>query len=208
MSAIERYLELGKRRLYKKGEAIIPLGSAINHFIYLKKGRAGRLITTSSGVQKYIKLVDDHCLIGEVTFFKQMTSEYCFEAIIPCECYFFDRKTVETIFLKDEAIVHALINWFCNRMFSLNNQIMDSMRGDAYHRICKFIEDYMRTFGYTDELGNWHYEGKLSHYDIAKYIGVNRVSVTRAIGRLEEKGVLHKDRSKLIIYDMSYLENL
>lgn len=175
---------------------------------YLRSGRAGRLITTPTGAEKYVKIVGDHSIVGEVMFFRHSISDDCFEAIEDCECYWFDRATVDQVFLKDEAFVQTLIQWFCNRMLSLNTQIQDSMREDTYYRVCKFIEEYVKAFGKVDEEGIYSYEGKLSHYDIAKYLGVNRVSVTRAISKLQKTGIIKKDRRELVVLDMDYLEEL
>lgn len=80
------------------------------------------------------------------------------------------------------------------------------MREDTYHRVCKFIEEYVKAFGSVDENGVYSYEGKLSHYDIAKYLGVNRVSVTRAISKLQQAEILKKDRRRLVVMDMERLE--
>lgn len=206
MSVIERFLQLGDHKVYKKGEALIPINTVVDRLGYLKKGRAGRLVLTDNGSEKIIKIIGDKNIIGEVMFFKQTTSDHAFIALEPCECYWFDRETVEQVFLKDDAIVHALIQWFCNRMMSLNLQIMDGMREDTYHRVCKFIEEYVKAFGSVDENGVYSYEGKLSHYDIAKYLGVNRVSVTRAISKLQQAEILKKDRRRLVVMDMERLE--
>lgn len=206
MSAIERYLSMGEHKVYEKGASLIPINSVVERLGYLKKGRAGRLVLTDQGAEKIIKIIGDKNIIGEVMFFKQTTSSHAFIALEPCECYWFDRETVENVFLKDEAIVHALIQWFCNRMMSLNLQIMDGMREDSYHRVCKFIEEYVKAFGLINEKGVYIYKGKLSHYDIAKYLGINRVSVTRAISKLQQAEILKKDRRQLIVMDMERLE--
>lgn len=208
MSTVERFLDMGERRLYKKGEALIPLNSVVDRLGYLKTGQAGRLITTASGAEKYIKIVCSRGIIGEVMFFQHSISDQCFVAIENCECYWFDHVTVDQVFLKDESFVQALIQWFCNRMSSLNAQVMDAMREDTYHRVCKFIEEYVKAFGHLDAQGNYCYDGKLSHYDIAKYLGINRVSVTRAISKLQDASIITKDRSKLVVLDMNYLETL
>lgn len=206
MSVIEHFLQLGDYKAYKKGESLIPINTAVDRLGYLKKGRAGRLVLTDNGSEKIIKIIGDKNIIGEVMFFKQTISDHAFVALEPCECYWFDRATVENVFLKDDAIVHALIQWFCNRMMSLNLQIMDGMREDTYHRVCKFIEEYVKAFGSIDEKGIYSYEGKLSHYDIAKYLGINRVSVTRAISKLQQAEILKKDRRQLVVMDMERLE--
>ena len=83
MSAIEKYLDYANYKYYKKGDIIIPVGVSIDYLIYLKKGQAGRLVTTAGGAQKYIKIVTDNGIIGEVIFFQHIISDYTFEAITP-----------------------------------------------------------------------------------------------------------------------------
>ena len=91
---------------------------------------------------------------------------------------------------------------------SLNRQVVDGLVKDPYYRICKFLCDYVQKFGKMEENGCYVYEGKLSHYDIAKYLGINRVSVTNVMKSLQEKGIIQKERSRLVILDMEYLEQI
>ena len=209
MSSIEKYLHLGHKKLYKKGEQIFPIGKKITHLYYLKSGKVGRLVTAANGAEKYIKVVCDESIIGEVIFFKQTdNSGGQFVAIENCECYLFDEETVYKTLLKDEQIIRDLIQWFCNRMSALNYQVTDSLVKDPYYRICKFIYDYVLEFGTRNTAGQYEFNGKLSHYDIAKYLGMNRVSVTNVMKELQEEGIILKERNRLVVLNMAYLEHL
>lgn len=208
MSTMERFLSLGERKLCKRGESLLTIGKPVKQLCYLKQGRAGRLITASNGTEKFIKVVCDQGLVGEVLFFRGGTNYAPFIAIEDCECYLFDENTVNQILLKDEQFVHALIQWFCRRMLSLNNQVTDSLIKTPYYRICKFLLEYAQAFGEIDYAGRYSYQGKLSHYDIARYTGINRVSVTNVMKQLQEEQIIQKDRKQLVILDADYLEQL
>lgn len=208
MSSLEKYLHLGKRKDFKKGSQILPMGEAVQYLYYLKAGRAGRLITAVNGTEKYVKVVCDKSILGEVVFFKQMANSGRFVAIEDCECYLFDEETVYQILLKDEQVIRELIQWFCNRMKSLNAQVTESLVKDPHYRICKFLYGYAEKFGRLDEMGRYVYGGKLSHYDIAKFLGINRVSVTNVMKELQEAGIIQKDRTKLVILNAAYMEQL
>ncbi len=208
LSSIEDFLALGTHKHFKKGEHILPIGETIDHLYYLKQGKAGRLITAANGAEKYIKVVCDQGIIGEVLFFQNRVNYNSFIAIEDCNCYLFDKQTVEQVLLKDTQFVQQLIQWFCQRMTALNGQVTDSLIKSPYYRICKFLLEYVQEFGTLDENGRPIYEGKLSHYDIAKYLGINRVSVTNVLKQLQEEGIIHKDRQLLILLDADYLQNL
>lgn len=209
MSSIEKYLHLSQKKVYKKGERIFKVGEKISHLYYLKSGKAGRLISTINGNEKYVKVVCDESILGEVIVFKQIeVTAGEFVAIEDCECYLFDINTVYKVLLKDEQIIRDLIQWFCNRMSALNYQVTDSLVKDPHYRICKFLLDYVKEFGVRKPNGQYEYNGKLSHYDISKYLGMNRVSVTNVIKELQEEGIIIKERNKLVVLDMEYLERL
>lgn len=90
----------------------------------------------------------------------------------------------------------------------MNAQVTESLVKDPSYRICRFLCGYVERFGKVDEAGHHVYEGKLSHYDIAKYLGINRVSVTNVIKELQENGIIQKERNKLTILDMEYMNQL
>lgn len=206
MSILEKYLDLSERRTYKKGQQICSIGERLYHLIYLKSGKAGRLVTAENGNEKYIKVVCEESILGEVYFFQQGSCNASFIAIEPCECYFFDRDTVNNVLLKDEQVVQKLIQWFCSRMTALSAQITDNMVKDPQYHVYKFLLDYAKKFGGRDNQGHWVYDGKLSHYDISKYLGINRVSVSNVIKELQDMEIIYKDRTRLIILDEFFLE--
>lgn len=208
MSTIERFLHLGEKRYYKHGERILQIGEPVTQFYYLRQGRAGRLITVANGLEKYIKVVCEQGIIGEVMFFGGGVNNHAFVAIEDCECYLFDKKVVNEVLLKDEQFVQDLIQWFCRRMSSLNKQVTESLIKAPYYRVCKFLLEFVQTFGKINEKGHYMYEGKLSHYDIARYIGIQRVSVTNVMKQLQAEQIIEKDRKSLVILDAEYLEQL
>lgn len=210
MSSLEKYLHLGHKKLFKENERIFPVGEWVTQLCYVQSGRAGRLVSAVNGTEKMIRVVCDQSILGEVLFFtKQPPSNGGeFIALEPCVCYFFDEETVWQVLLKDERVLRDLIQWFCHRMSALNRQVTDSLVKDPHYRVCKFLYDYVRQFGAKRADGTYVYKGKLSHYDISKYLGINRVSVTNVIKQLQDEGVIQKERNRLTVLDMAYLEQL
>lgn len=67
------------------------------------------------------------------------------------------------------------------------------------YRVCKFIYKYVLEYGHRLENNRYVFYGKLSHYDISKYIGINRVSVSTVMRNLEVEGLINKTNDKLEI---------
>lgn len=208
MSTVERFLALGERKTYKRGTSLLPIGKPVTQLYYLRQGRAGRLITAANGTEKFIKVICAGGIVGEVLFFRGGNNYDPFIAIENCECILFDEKIVNQIFLKDEQFVHDLIQWFSGRMLSLNNQVTDSLVKTPYYHVCKFLLEFVQAFGEINNAGQLIYQGKLSHYDIAKYTGVHRVSVTNIMKQLQEEHIIQKDRKLLVLLDVTYLKEL
>ena len=208
MACLDQYLSLAMKVDFAKGEDIFQKYSPQHYLFYVYQGEVGRTMLTASGNEKIVKVVGERSIIGEVVFFQSLNNvNYC-QARKKCEIYLFPRSVVYEVLLKDEKVVQGLINWFCSRMSSLSAQITDSMVRDTHYRVCSFLYNYACDFGKIDAQGHYVYKGKLSHYDIAKYLGINRVSVTKVLKGLQEQGIIIKERDRLAILDMAYFEQM
>ena len=213
LSAIERYLDYGTRLDVKKGESVITLGDPVCYLYYLKSGEVGRYVVAANGSERIMKIISAKGLLGTVPFFSgsadlPRTNNSEFYARSDCVIYRFTHQCVYDVLLRDETVLHQLIQHFCNRINALNAQLIDTMVRDPAYRICAFLYNFLSNFGTTDEAGRFVYTGKLSHYDIAKYLGLNRVSVTNVLKDLQDRGIIYKDRQKLILLDMAYFHRL
>ena len=213
LSAIEKYLDCGTLLQFKKGDCVIGLHAPVNYLYYLQKGEVGRYVVAANGSERIIKIIAPKGLLGTVLFFNgtedNPSINYSeFRARMDCDIYRFSRETVFQTLLKDAAILPQLMKHFCNRINALNFQLMDSMVKDPRYRLSAFLYNFVLSFGTMDENGRYQYTGKLSHYDIAKYLGLNRVSVTNALNDLQARGIIYKDRHTLILLDMAYFQNL
>ena len=213
LSSIEPYLAYGSRMDFKSGDIVIPMNICVEHLYYLKRGRIGRLVVTANGAERMIKVITNHGLLGTIPFFTDNDDNGSvnyseFRALEDCEVYRFSRESVYDVLLKDETVLRQLIVYFCNRIDSLNLQLIDTMIKNPSYRVSSFLYNYLCLFGTINEQGQYVYTGKLSHYDIAKYLGLNRVSVTHVLKDLQDKGLIYKDRQKLVLLDKDFFERL
>ena len=102
----------------------------------------------------------------------------------------------------------VIINWLSTLSLNANHQVADDLVKDPRYRVCKFIYKYVLEYGHRQENNHYVFYGKLSHYDISKYIGINRVSVSTVMRNLEVEGLINKTNDKLEILDMDYFEDM
>ena len=102
----------------------------------------------------------------------------------------------------------VLIEWLCTLSLNAHHQVADDLVKDPRYRVCKFIYKYVLEYGHRLNNNHYIFYGKLSHYDISKYIGINRVSVSTVMRNLEVEGLIRKTNDELEILDMDYFEDM
>lgn len=197
--SLESYKNRAIYKYYKKNDDLLAPAEIPQHLLYLEKGQVARLAYNQNGAEKVMRIVGAGGLIGETLFFRKEPNASRFIALQDCHCYLFDEKTIYALMQQDERFLREIVLWLSNRMSSLSEQVIDTLTKSPEKRIFSFLLEYAKHFGTKDTLGNYSYQGKLSHYAIANYLGLNRVSVTKAIKTLQDENFLKKDTLQFII---------
>ena len=199
MNCFEKYQSYMRKIRCKRGEFFSPNQNEIG---YILKGKIGIRFTNRNGVEKILRVLGKGNIIGASCFFlhKQVGPETVI-AIDDCEVGIFDADTVNHILLRDEKVVLNLLHWFALHVELLQMQIQEGMDREPKYKVCNFIYNYIKMFGERDERNCLVFKGSLTQSDIAKFLGINRVVVSREIKKLIESGCLEKNNTKWIILD-------
>jgi CRP-like cAMP-binding protein len=210
LSMLDQYLDHADKVQIKKGGVILPSCSPVDALYYLQKGVAYHSIVTPTGKERIMRVLYGPSLCAETLFFLNHESDSSEQILARANCtlYRFPRPFVEEVLMHDQPFCRILIDWLCTLSAGAAGQVADDLVKDPRYRVCKFIYNYVREYGRELPDGHVVYKGKLSHYDISKYIGVNRVSVSTVMRNLELEGVVHKTNDSLEIVDMDYFEDM
>ena len=205
------FLDKAEKMQVKKGGNIIASCQPVDHLYYLTKGIAHHSILTPQGKERIIHVLIAPSLCAESPFFLGESSDSSEQIVAKTDCtlYRFDRALVDELLTTTlPELNRVIINWLSTLSLNANHQVADDLVKDPRYRVCKFIYKYVLEYGHRLENNRYVFYGKLSHYDISKYIGINRVSVSTVMRNLEVEGLINKTNDKLEILDMDYFEDM
>ncbi|MEE0434170.1 MAG: Crp/Fnr family transcriptional regulator [Peptococcaceae bacterium] len=204
------YLDRAEKIQCKKGSCIIASCQSVDHLYFLVKGIAHHSILTPQGKERIIHVLIAPSLCAESLFFLNINSDSSEQIVAKTDCtlYRFNRALIDELLLTLPELNRVIINWLCTLSLNAHHQVADDLVKDPRYRVCKFIYKYVLEYGHKLENNHYVYYGKLSHYDISKYIGINRVSVSTVMRNLEVEGLINKTNERLEILDMDYFEDM
>lgn len=204
------YLDKAQKIQVKKGAPIISSCQDVDGLYFLTKGIAHHSILTPNGKERIIHVLIAPSLCAEALFFLGVESDSSEQIVAKTDCtlYRFDRDIIDDLLVTLPDFSRIIINWLCTLSLNAHHQVADDLVKDPRYRVCKFIYKYVLEYGQKVADNHYAFYGKLSHYDISKYIGIDRVSVSTVMRNLEVEGLIHKTNDELKILDMDYFEDM
>jgi CRP-like cAMP-binding protein len=201
---------LGSREVYPKGALILDMDVPAKGVYFIQEGQVDTVLYTLNGPEKVLYGIGRGSLFGEACCFSSAkTGEATVWARSACTLYFFRKDIVEGVITREhpELILEmAGLMGHLIRMYGV--WLQDSLSLDAFQRCCRILVYYVRwkTGSGTRSANEVLIHADLTQNDLAKLLGVHRVSVTKAVSRLKEQGIIrHFTKSVLDIADYQAL---
>ena len=206
----EQVTHLATRQVFPKGALILDMEAPARGVYYIKEGQVDTVLYTLHGPEKVLYCVGQGCVFGEASCFSTgTTGEASVWARSACTLYFFKKEAVEGVIAREYP--HLLLELtgllgHIVRMYGI--WLRDSLSQDYFVRVCRILVYFVR-WKHRDqpEPGNQVLiRSDVTQNDIAKLLGIHRVTVTKAVKRLKELGVIRRfTKSELDIADFSEL---
>jgi len=206
----ENVTHLGVRHTFPKGSQIIGLAEPVNGVYFVKEGVVETLLYTSRGPEKVLYYVGSGCIFGEVScFVAGENNEASVRARTDCIVHFFGRDLIEGVIAsRHPHLLIELIRASAHKIRMYGVLLQDSMNSDNFMRVCKMLV-YLVRFKGMETAGTRKQviiQPDLTQIDIARLLGIHRVTVTKSISRLKEMGILHRfSKRSLEIADLPAL---
>jgi len=151
-------------------------------FYYLKSGRVKSFIQSEDGAERVLNLYGAGSLFGEASFFDGLPRVSSAVALTPCEIVPIDRELVEAEIAQNPALALAMLKYLAQTVRLLSAQVDDMAFRPISQRVAKYLLSLSPAGGVVN----------VSQEEIAAAVSASRVSVSRALGRLEENGCLER----------------
>lgn len=205
LQSLKKYLDQAELLNVKKGELFFP---GKNFFGFIILGKFQRTLVNSNGTEKIIRILNEGNLIGEISYFISRIPLDGILALTDGEIRIFKRDFIENTLLKDDMVVHEIIQWLCIHVASMSVQIEESLNHDLRTKIGRFLYNFIKDFGDENADGTLEYMEVLSQNDIARYLGLNRVCVNRVCTALIKERKIERKSKGWKIIDKDFFEDL
>jgi CRP-like cAMP-binding protein len=197
---------LASRQVYPKGALILDMEAPADGIYLVMEGQVDTALYTLNGPEKVLYGVGKGCVFGEASCFSTgVTGEASVWARTACVVYFFSKETVEGPIAREHPRLLIELTGMLGhivRMYGI--WLQDSLSQDYFVRVCRILIYFVRW-----KKGNLIQDGNqvliqsdVTQNDIAKLLGIHRVTVTKAVKRLKELGIIRRfTKSELDIAD-------
>ncbi len=205
LAPFDKHVPNGRIVNLKKGETYRP---SKNHLGYILSGALRISFTNRSGTKKIIRVLGPNNLVGDAYFVLKRDRFLSFEVVEDAKLCLFDRAYFERILCEDDEVLMAMITSLAVHAEAIGRQLEEALDRDPRFKVARFLYNFIRKEGIRNERGNLEYSGKLSQNDIAMYIGINRVCVTREIEKLKVAHILSNEQGKYVVLNEPALRSI
>ena len=198
--------DLSTPRNFKKGELVIRDGTLVSSIYYILEGEVRMDMVNENGADKIYWYFGPDTLLGEPALFLQRPSILYGVCTKPTKALVFSRNVIfERIIPHHRELVLALFHEMAVKMRLLINQIAVLGMDHTAARVCK----YLRTNLSRDASGGLYSIPGITQRELAKLLGMHRVTCGRVLKELKEKGVIGEySAARVDIYDEDALHGV
>ncbi len=209
----EKVLQLGTREVFPRGSRIFFTEDLIDGLYYIVEGSIEINLHTVHGPEKVLFIVGKGCIFGEVSCFiggdaEEASAKTRSDSVL----YYFKKETIEQIIApRFPDLMLELVKTVSYKARMFTELLTDELISNQFTRVCKMIVYLVRFKEVRIEAGQKHVvlTPNMTQHDIARLMGVHRVTVTKAISELKHRGIVKQFSKKCLdITDFPALLNL
>ena len=197
-------LDLGGRRLYRKGECLYSQGAYNDRLFLILRGHVLISSTREDGTEFTMEIMGRRAVCGEAAAFDGGRCFTSAHAVDEVEVVAFEAATLITAFRDRPEIAVALLRITSRkqRIIAVRAHYLASLKPEA--RIAELLHRLAQQYG-TAAARGVVIGVSLTHKQMASLTGTTRVTVTRVLKRLREHGDILLDDRRVIVPDMERL---
>ncbi len=191
------------RRLATKSSISLPVTESPTVHLLLS-GRAKVCYTTRDGKQPIMYFVNPDELLGEQSILHGVVSNDYVETIEPSVVASIPTRLLRDLVLTEPTFATGLSELISRRRILVEGRIRHTMFLSNRERLTHLLLDLADQYGIGLPT-QLDLEIKLSHQDLANFIGSTRETVTVVLGKMQQEGLLGIRRRRITIYDAETL---
>lgn len=204
---IERLAEAGRERRFAKGETLYRQGEKAAHAYLLTAGRVNTFLVSSKGQESLLRIHLPGSLLGLTALATRPVRDASAVAVDACETVALDRKGLQALLRSDPRLGEHFIRLLLDRMSDFHYRVGELLSQSVEQRLSKAL----LALSQPDSAGNGEAAGEavmLTHEQLAHLINTRRPTVSAALGRFAEAGLIARSGRGIVVTDRSGLARL
>lgn len=195
---LDQIWQSGKVITYTKGEHCFKAREQTSNIYILLKGTAAIYNITHSGKRKTIFYLKGGTLLNDEITKLSLPSVSC-ETINECKVFVISKDNFLTIMAKDFNLTQVILVDYERKIFRLTHQLKNTL-GCVYleRKLASKLWKLAKDFGIQTERGIY-IDIPLSITELADFVGAPRESISRAMKKLTEKGLVDMEGKKIFV---------
>jgi CRP/FNR family cyclic AMP-dependent transcriptional regulator len=189
-------LALARRRRFLRGEIVVHRDDPADTMHLVQTGCLAVRVLTPVGDMATLALVGPGDAVGEMGLVRdERMRTATIQALAPTETYALNRQTFDRLRREHPAVDALLVQILADRVAELTERLVDALYTPAPRRVATLIETLADS--YRDGSGDSTIP--LTQEDLASLAGTSRLTVSRVLRGMRERGRIEVSRGKLIV---------
>ncbi len=207
VSLAGRLTGAGTRKSFARGEVIYRQGEKANHIHLLLSGRARTILTGPQGQEALLRIHLPHNILGLTALASTRVRDADAIADEPAVTSMIARARLLALMRDEPRLAEHLLELLVNRMTDFHYRVGEMLPQSVEQRLARALLALSQPDPAAADKGRRN-EITLTHEDLANLLNTRRPTISAAINRFAEAGLIRKTGRKLTIADAGALAAL
>lgn len=202
---ISRLEKLGVEHQLPKNEMLVEAGQVPKYCYIVKTGRVVCYEFSVSGEERIYNFNENNSLLLESYLLFDTVVPVNFKTLLPSKIIFIDKDTLVRAITEDSQLCMDIMQSMHLKFHSSMEQIRHTNFHNASWKICDLLLMFADCYGVEYD-GKILIKEKISQQLISNFLGLNRVTVVRAIKELKDMALIEQVNGYYCIRDVKKLK--
>lgn len=191
---------------YSKKNIVFHEGDYGDALYIIKNGRIKISKVAIDGREKTLSILKTGDFFGEMAIFDNMPRSATSEAMDnDVKLLSISKNDFERVVFENPSIALAIMKDLTRRIRQINEQVQDLAFKDVHGRVASTIYNLLKAERDVAKDANKIRSLRMTHQDLANMVGSSRETVTRALNRLQDEGIISISHQQIAINDIDKL---
>ena len=189
--------KLGERMTLMPGAQLSNIGEKLTRLYYIVKGELALSVISADGRERICMFIRNNMFYGEAHLYREFPTLFRVFATTETVLLFFSLRRARALIDSNPAFRIALLNGQSQKISSMTGELVSLVIHTPEERVLNCLRDMAE----NTPVRHGGREVQISQQDIARILGLHRITVNKALASLKEQGHILYGRGRVMLLD-------